>query len=111
MYQDGHIITNDEHINFANWNNANGGKFHSESNEDGTLTIREIVVVEPTVEEQNEIIKKTRANLYAELIDKLHAEKQRKVVIGKWTDADEEQYVSAVKRLTEKIQTENPYLE
>lgn len=111
MYQDGQIITKDEHIAFANWNNANGGKFYSEFNEDGTLTIHEIVVVEPTIEEKNEQTKKTRASLYASLIDPLHAEKQRKVVLETWTEEDEANYVAEVKQLTEKIQTENPYIE
>lgn len=63
------------------------------------------------VEEKNEAIKQTRANLYAELIDPLHAEKQRKVVIGTWTEADEAEYVEQVKALTAKIQEENPYIE
>lgn len=48
MYTDGQIITKQEHVAFANWNNANGGKFRSESNGNGTYTIREIVIPEPT---------------------------------------------------------------
>lgn len=69
------------------------------------------VLPEPTIEEKNEAIKQTRANLYAELIDPLHAEKQRKVVLGTWTETDEAEYVAKVKELTEQIQTENPYIE
>jgi coenzyme F420-reducing hydrogenase delta subunit len=64
-----------------------------------------------TVEEKNEAIKRTRANLYAELIDPLHAEKQRKVVLETWTETDEAEYVEQVKALTAKIQEENPYIE
>lgn len=60
---------------------------------------------------KNESVKQARATQYAALIDPLHAEKQRKVVLGTWTEADEEDYVAEVKRLTEKIQTENPYIE
>ena len=63
------------------------------------------------VEEKNAQTKETRANLYAELIDPLHAEKQRKVVIGTWTEADEAEYTEQVKALTAKIQEENPYIE
>ena len=48
MYADGQIITKTEHIAFANWNNANGGKFYSVSNGNGTYTICEIVIPEPT---------------------------------------------------------------
>lgn len=63
------------------------------------------------VEEKNAQTKETRANLYAELIDPLHAEKQRKVVLGAWTEADEAEYIEQVKALTAKIQEENPYIE
>ena len=48
MYKDGQIITKEEHIAFANWNNANGGKFRSESLGNGTYKIVEIVIPEPT---------------------------------------------------------------
>ena len=70
-----------------------------------------VAIPEPTVEQKNKSIKQTRAYLYSDLIDPLHAEKQRKVVLGTWTEADEEDYVAEVKSLTEKIQTENPYIE
>lgn len=66
---------------------------------------------EPTIEEQNEQIRKRRAYLYSSLIDPLHAEKQRKVVLGTWTEEMEAEYVAKVKELTEQIQTENPYIE
>lgn len=111
MYTDGQIITLEEHIGFAGWNNSNGGKFYSEPNDDGTYTVREVVVVEPTIEEKNEAIKQARASQYATLIDPLHAEKQRKVVLGAWTEEMEAEYVAKVKELTEQIQTENPYIE
>lgn len=39
MYKDGQIINKKEHIAFANWVNANGGGYYSESNGDGTYTI------------------------------------------------------------------------
>lgn len=52
MYKDGQIITKEEHVAFANWNNANGGKFRSESLGDGTYKIVEIIVPEPTEREQ-----------------------------------------------------------
>lgn len=48
MYADGQIITKAEYKAFANWNNANGGKFSIESLGDGTYKITEIVVPEPT---------------------------------------------------------------
>lgn len=110
MYKDGQIITQEEHIAFANWNNANGGKFRSESLGNGTYKIVEIIVPEPTIEEKNESIRQTRASLYAELVDPLHAQKQRKVVLGEWTEELEAEYVAQVKVLTAKIQEENPYV-
>lgn len=61
-------------------------------------------------EAKNAEIAKVRASMYAELIDPLHAEKQRKTVLGEWTEVDEAEYVAEVKRLTQKIQDENPYL-
>lgn len=63
------------------------------------------------VEEKNAQAKETRANLYAELIDPLHAEKQRKVVLGTWTSANEAEYITKVKELSEQIKAENPYIE
>lgn len=111
MYKDGQIITKQEHIGFANWNNANGGKFRSESLGNGTYKIVEIIVPEPTIEEKNEAIRQTRASLYAELVDPLHAQKQRKVVLGEWSEELEAEYVAQVKALTAKIQEENPYVE
>lgn len=65
---------------------------------------------EPTIEEKNEAIRQTRASLYAELIDPLHAQKQRKVVLGEWTEEMEEEYVNNVKNITEEIRSKNPYM-
>ena len=48
MYYDGQIINKQEHIAFANWANANGGKFCSEPLGDGTYKIVEVVIPEPT---------------------------------------------------------------
>ena len=59
---------------------------------------------------KNENIKKIREKLYLAKIDPLHAEKQRKVVVGVWTEEMEAEYVAQVKALTEKIQEENPYI-
>ena len=64
-----------------------------------------------SVEEKNAQTKETRANLYAELIDPLHAQRQRKTITGEWTESDEAEYVAQVKALTQKIQDENPYVE
>lgn len=110
MYKDGQIINKQEHIAFANWNNANGGKFRSEPLGNGTYKIVEIVVPEPTIDEQNAVISDKRASEYARLIDPLHAEKTRKTVLGEWTDELETEYVAQVKALTKQIQDEYPYI-
>lgn len=62
-------------------------------------------------EAKNAEIAKVRGNLYTEMIDPLHAQKQRKTVLGEWSEIDEAEYVAKVKGLTEKIQKENPYVE
>lgn len=62
---------------------------------------------EPT----NEDIRLRRASLYAQLIDPLHAQKQRKVVLGEWSETDEVQYVKEVKILSRLIESEYPYIE
>lgn len=65
---------------------------------------------EPTIDEQNAVISDKRASEYARLIDPLHAEKARKVVLGEWTEELESEYVAQVKALTKQIQDENPYV-
>ena len=100
----------EEYSKVAEWCNENG-QYHIEEIGDEYCVVANLVEPEPTIEEQNEIIKQTRARLYSELIDPLHAQKQRKVVLGIWTEADEAEYVEQVKALTVKIQEENPYIE
>lgn len=114
MYKNGQIITTDEYVDFVNWANANGGKFISEPVGDGTYKIVELPEPpeppEPTPAEQNAVIAETRKQLYLELVDPLHNEKTRKVVLGEWTDDMEIEYVAEVKRLTIMIQTDHPYV-
>lgn len=59
----------------------------------------------------NNVMSNLRKEMYSSMIDPLHAEKQRKVVLGTWTEEMEAEYVAKVKELTEQIQTENPYIE
>lgn len=49
MYKANQIINREEHIAFANWNNANGGKMRSISLGDGTYRLEEIPA--PTTDE------------------------------------------------------------
>lgn len=90
----------------AIWCNSNNAMIVKLDSEEYEI----LAIPEPTIEEKNESIKQTRASLYSSLIDPLHAERQRKVVLGTWTETDEAEYVAEVKRLTQIIQTDNPYI-
>ena len=81
MYQDGQIIDKKEHIAFANWVNANGGGFYSESNGDGTYTIRK--TPEESETEIQYRIREIRDNLL---------EQTDKYMISDFPISDEERY-------------------
>ena len=87
----------------ALWCNNNQCKIVRDGN---TFTIVEIPL--PTIEEQNETIRNTRASLYASLIDPLHAEKFRRTILNEWTPELEVEYKKKITTLTNKIRTENP---
>ena len=55
MYYNGQIITKTEYTKCVNWINANGGKFEIEQNTDGTFTVKEIVIAEPTEHEKAQV--------------------------------------------------------
>lgn len=59
----------------------------------------------PTEEEQKE----NRARAYKEEVDPLHSRKQRKTILGEWTEDDEREYILKVKELSDKIAKEYPY--
>ena len=58
----------------------------------------------PTKEEVSQL----RESAYEE-IDKLHNQRQRKQVIGTWTDEDELLYIEKVKTLSQEIKNKYPY--
>lgn len=66
---------------------------------------------EPTIEEQNEIIRSTRESFYQQQTDGLTLRKLRKQTLGTWTDEDEAEYVQLLKDISEQIDVENPYIE
>lgn len=70
-----------------------------------------VATPEPTVEEKNEQIRKTRAALYTKHVDPLHAQKTKDIIMGEWSDEKEQEYIAKVKKLTIKIRDENPYIE
>lgn len=64
MYTAGQIIDKKEHIAFANWSNANGGKLRSVSLGDGTYRLEEIPA--PTIDELSAQKRAERDNLLAQ---------------------------------------------
>lgn len=60
---------------------------------------------------KNAEIALARGEQYTKLVDPLHCEKIRKVALGEWTDEMESEYVERVRKLTEQIHMENPYIE
>lgn len=65
---------------------------------------------EELIAEKNKTISKYRESAYEKEIDGLHARKQRKIILGTWTETDEANYIEEVKRLSAKIEEENPYI-
>ena len=60
---------------------------------------------EPTKEQ----ISALREQAYIKEIDTLHAQRQRKTVLGTWTEEDEANYIAEVKRLSDDIANRYPY--
>lgn len=60
MYKDGQIITKAEYTAFANWNNANGGKFDVEPIGNGEYKIAEVVIPDLTLDEKQANIRSIR---------------------------------------------------
>jgi hypothetical protein len=61
----------------------------------------------PTREE----ISALREQAYIKEVDVLHAQKDRKTILGTWTEEDEANYIAEVKRRSEDIANRYPYSE
>lgn len=59
----------------------------------------------PTREE----ISALREQAYIKEVDVLHAQKDRKTILGTWTEEDEANYIAEVKRRSEDIANRYPY--
>jgi hypothetical protein len=59
----------------------------------------------PTHEE----ISALREQAYISEIDTLHAQRQRKTILGTWTEEDEAEYIAQVKARSEDIANRYPY--
>jgi hypothetical protein len=75
-----------------------------------TLRVFQIAEVPPYVPTVDDI-KALREQAYVQEVDTLHAQRQRKTILGTWTEEDEANYVAEVKRLSEDIANRYPYPE
>ena len=62
---------------------------------------------EPTL--TREEISALREQAYIKEVDVLHAKKDRKTILGTWTEEDEVNYIAEVKRRSEDIANRYPY--
>ena len=88
MYQAGQIIDRKEHIKFANWNNANGGKLRSVSLGDGTYRLEEMPA--PTTEELSSQKRTERDNLINSILWRVERYNQQKQLEIETTDSESE---------------------
>lgn len=70
--------------------------------------INEIIVPEPQPPTKEEI-SALREQAYFKEVDILHAQRQRKTILGTWTEEDEKNYIAEVKQLSEDIANRYPY--
>lgn len=107
----GTIFTLDQYAEAYGYVTSNRNcKIEEIDQKDGVRQYQIVAIPEPTVEEVNESIRAKRAGLYAKQVDVLHAERQKGLVLGEWTDEDEQNYIEQVKSRTLKIREENPYV-
>lgn len=59
----------------------------------------------------NEKIRQNRLNAYKNNTDELILRKIRKQALGTWTEEDEAEYVDTIKKMSEDIDSSNPYIE
>ena len=71
----------------------------------------EIYELPPPPPPTHEQVRQMRAYAYQMEVDPLHAERQRKTVLGTWTDEDEEQYIINVTQKSQEIVERYPYPE
>ena len=71
---------------------------------------KEIVVQDP-IPATHEEVSAARRKAYKSLVDDLHAEKDRKTVLGEWTEELEAEYVAQVTELSAKVKELHPYPE
>ena len=101
----GDIFTKENYTEYAIWANENnatitdfgGGKY-------------QLVAIPEPLPPTKEEISQLRAIAYLE-IDKLHAERDRKTILGTWTSEKETEYIEKVKTMSAEIAEKYPYPE
>ena len=71
----------------------------------------EIYELPPPPPPTHEEVRQMRAYAYQMEVDPLHAERQRKTILGTWTDEDEAQYIINVTQKSQEIVERYPYPE
>ena len=74
---------------------------------DGTLWERGYAPEKPAP--TREEISSLREQAYIKEVDILHSQRQRKTILGTWTEQDEANYIAEVKQLSEDIANRYPY--
>ena len=105
MYNSGQIIDKSEHVSFANWNNANGGKLRSISLGDGTYRLEEIPA--PTTEELAQEKRAERDNLINSISWRIERYNQQKQLGIETSDSENEymailQYIQYLRDIPEQ---------
>lgn len=103
----GQIFEDEYPVEAADWCNLNGKTIVEIEQENGVRRFEIQELPAPTREE----ISALREQAYIKEVDVLHAQKSRKTILGTWTEEDEENYISEVKRRSEDIANRYPYSE
>ena len=103
----GQIFKDEYPVEAADWCNSNGKTIVEIEPENGVRRFEIQELPAPTREE----ISALREQAYIKEVDVLHAQKDRKTILGTWTEEDEANYIAEVKRRSEDIANRYPYSE
>ena len=107
----GTIFTLDKYAEAYDYVTKNNCKIEEIEPEGDTRRYQIVEIPQPTVEERNDAIRATREDLYIKTVDVLHAQRQKDIIIGEWSEEKEAEYIAKVKERVAKIKEENPYVE
>lgn len=107
----GTIFTLDQYEEAYAYAVANNCNIEEIEQKDGVRRYQIVEIPQPTVEERNEAIRATREDLYIKTVDVLHAQRQKDIIMGEWSEEKESEYIAKVKERVAKIKEENPYVE